>query len=311
MVRPRPAPAGAAGERGPRARRNASPAVTLCLATETRSPRWVLPPAVHADNDAAGAGPSIDVGRFELAWQPVIELATRRVACVEALLRLRRDDGSLGLPASFLPQAEASGHIVPIGAAALDAACRHAAHWRACGLAGLAVSVNLSTRQLHDARMVDSVSGALARSGLEAAALTLEIGHRTIAADPCASQRAMQRLKKLGVRLVLDDFGTAGWSFTPLRPLPIDGLKIDRRFVHAIPADPDAFWMGQTVLATAATLGLSVVAEAVQTDHQLLTLQRLGCHYAQGYLICPPLRASRLGDFLASARVACGDPPLA
>ena len=238
---------------------------------------------------------------FTLLYQPIVELATGAVTGVEALIRWHHPRRGAVPPSVFVPIAEAAGLIVPLGRWVLDAACRQAATWartrKAAGLAPFVMSVNVSARQLDaGAELVEHVRGALAASGLPAAALQIEITETVMMLDAEAAAAVLDSLSALGVRVAVDDFGTGYSSLTYLERFPVDVLKIDKRFVDRLggPADSP---LAEAVIRIAHALGLTVVAEGIESAAQAARLEALGCRHGQGYLYARPLSAADAAAF--------------
>jgi diguanylate cyclase (GGDEF)-like protein/PAS domain S-box-containing protein len=226
---------------------------------------------------------------LRLYCQPFVEAETGLIRGFEALLRWERPGFGLVTPDEFIPIAEETGLIVDIGRWVLEEACRHAASWaRRWPDQNLGISVNLSSRQLLTGDILDVVTGALAHTGLDPAMLTLELTESTLIDDALSAQALLRELRDLGLNLALDDFGTGYSSLTYLRAFPINILKIDKSFVHAIGTEPDDTAIVASVIALAKNLGLSVVAEGVENHEQLALLQELQCPYFQGYLFSRP-----------------------
>jgi EAL domain-containing protein (putative c-di-GMP-specific phosphodiesterase class I) len=240
---------------------------------------------------------------LELHYQPVVRLSDRRVLGAEALLRWRHPERGLVPPAEFIPLAEATGLIVPIGEWVVAEACREAARWQA--RLPVSIGVNLSARQFRSDALAETIRAALCASGLDGARLVLEITETLLMENPEASRRLLEPLKQSGVRVVLDDFGTGYSSLAYLRHFPLDALKIDRSFIRDIPADPEDATIVKAVIALAHELRLGVTAEGVETQEQLDFLLAHGCDNAQGYFFARPEPAAdlrrRLGLPAASA----------
>ena len=232
--------------------------------------------------------------QLRLHYQPVLDARTGRVDSTEALLRWEHPRLGLVPPADFVPLAEETGLIVAIGAAVLLEACHQTARWRERPeLADLSVSVNLSPRQLREGCLVADVRTALHASGLPAHALVLEITESLLVDDVVAATARLEALKALGVRIAVDDFGTGYSSLSYLSRLPVDVLKVDRSFVAGIGQGP-AGKLAWAVLALAESLGLSTVAEGVETQAQADALVAQGCTTLQGYLFSAPVPADLL-----------------
>jgi predicted signal transduction protein with EAL and GGDEF domain len=228
-----------------------------------------------------------------IAHQPVIDLGTGAAVSTEALLRW--DHPTLGpvSPAEFVPIAEESGLIIPLGMRVLELACTQTAAWRAQlpHLGELQVAVNLSARQLADPDLVANVRTVLARTGLPPEALWLEITESMLMHDADGATRILLDLRSCGIRLSIDDFGTGYSSLAYLRRFPVEALKIDRSFVASMHENADDAVIVGSVLTLAHSLGLHVVAEGVETQEQLDTLRTLGCDAVQGYFTGRPGRA--------------------
>ncbi|MDA8392050.1 MAG: EAL domain-containing protein [Actinomycetota bacterium] len=234
-------------------------------------------------------------------YQPIVDLDTGHLVAVEALLRWNRPGIGMVPPDGFIPLAERSGLIVPIGRWVLEKSCVDAAHHGDGALpAEWAVSVNLSVRQLQDDRLARHVTEALERSGLATDRLQLEVTESMLAADPDAAEAALRRLKEIGVRIALDDFGTGYASLASLRRYPFDVLKIDKSFVAGVNSDPDDAAIVIATLKLAHSLGLCSVAEGVETPDQLHFLRRHGCDKFQGFLFSRPQPIEKLGGLLVA-----------
>ena len=234
-------------------------------------------------------------------YQPVVRLDTGAVVGFEALARWLHPDRGLVMPAEFIPTAEASGLIGPVGSRVLRAACEQAARWRARNpyLPQPRLAVNLSPGQLADPGLVEEIGGILVATRLDPAALCLEITESAIIEDVGAAVGVLGALKRLGVLLAVDDFGTGYTSLAHLRRFPVDVLKIDRSFVAGVDTRPQDAAIVTAVLGLARALGLEVVAEGVETRAQLAALRSLGCLLAQGFLFAAP-RAGELAFGLAA-----------
>lgn len=225
---------------------------------------------------------ALDEDELELHYQPRVELETGRLVGAEALLRWR--DGDLGdvEPAKFIPVAEDSGLIFPLGEWVLQRACRQAAGWCRDGVAPVTVAVNISALQVGRHEFPDVVASALERSGLEPERLELELTEAAVAFLRERAEKVLGELRALGVRLSLDNFGTGYSSLGQLKGFPLSSIKVDRRFVAGIGRDPEAASVAEAAIAVGRTLGLAVIAEGVENAVQVDALTRLGCHYAQG-----------------------------
>jgi diguanylate cyclase (GGDEF)-like protein len=234
-----------------------------------------------------------------LHYQPIFDLASRRVVGVEALVRWRHPQRGIVAPAGFIPLAEESRLIVPIGRWVLDEACRQAAVWNANGL-NLGISVNVSAYQLGRPEFAEDVQGALERSRIEPSSLTLEITETTLVRDVPAAWERLQEVKALGVRIAIDDFGTGYASLSHLQRMPVDILKIDRSFVSALGDGPQSRELLAAILGVGQSLSLSVVAEGIEHASQRTTLEAMGCEMAQGFLLGHPGPAREVEVLLES-----------
>jgi diguanylate cyclase (GGDEF)-like protein len=241
---------------------------------------------------------------FMLHYQPLVELASGRILGAEALLRWR-DKERMVPPAEFIPLAEESGLIVPIGLWALREACEQARTWLDLGYPSMQVAVNLSPRQFRQKDMVKAIEAILLDTGLPAQALELEITETTIMHSTAHTIGALHELTALGVRTSVDDFGTGYSSLAYLHRFPVHKLKIDQSFVRDIGADRADTALVGTMVALAKQLKLTSVAEGVETDSQLAYLLQIGCDAGQGYFFSPPVDGAALTGLLGkSAKVA-------
>jgi EAL domain-containing protein (putative c-di-GMP-specific phosphodiesterase class I) len=230
-----------------------------------------------------------------LHYQPVVDLASGVVAGVEALLRWRHPRKGMIPPARFIPLAEESGTIKEIGAWVLRESCRQLADWsKRPALSGLTMGVNLSPKQLADPDLVPTVEAALADAGVDPGRLVLELTESALVEQTEAHLARLQSLKRIGVHLAMDDFGTGFSSLGYLRRFPFDALKIDRSFVHDVEADPDAAALARAIMKMGQALGLYCVAEGVETEAQLDWLRGAACPFAQGNFLAPAMPPERL-----------------
>ena len=231
---------------------------------------------------------------LELHFQPKVLLEGGRVVGVEALLRWTHPEQGRLSPAEFIPVAEDSGLIVPIGARVLTLACEQLARWNAAGLDGLTMSVNVASRQFRDEEFVSFVQETLEKTGIRPRNLELEITERTLMDDTEISLRVLGELRALGIRVAIDDFGTGYSSLSYLKRFPIDVIKVDRSFVADIPTDGDSSAIAEAIIAMGNSLDMEVVAEGVETEAQMDFLARSRCPSAQGFLFCRPLPAEEV-----------------
>jgi diguanylate cyclase (GGDEF)-like protein len=240
-----------------------------------------------------------------LLYQPTFDLRSEHIIGVEALIRWRHPERGIVPPMEFVPIAEATGMIVPIGRWVLRRACQQAACWRAQGH-DLGMSVNISARQLDTDELIEDVRGALADSGLEACALTLEVTETALMRDPEATATRVRALKQLGVRIAIDDFGTGYSSLAYLRQFPADVVKIDRSFISAIADSKQSKALIHTLVQLGKALEIETLAEGIEDRVQLETLQREQCDHGQGFLFSRPLEVDAVEAFLRSADARAG-----
>ena len=233
--------------------------------------------------------------RARLEFQPLVGLRENRITCLEALLRWDAPMGSVS-PVDFIPVAEETGLIVPIGDWALREACRAAVQWPSPAR----VAVNLSAAQFKKGKILDVVTVALRESGLPATRLELEITESLLLADNEPTLKTLHDLRALGVRISMDDFGTGYSSLSYLRSFPFDKIKIDRSFMRDLGKGPDSIAIVRAVIGLGHSLGMSTTAEGVETEAQLEAVRAEGCDEVQGYYFSPPLRPEAAREILAS-----------
>ncbi|MBO9623553.1 MAG: bifunctional diguanylate cyclase/phosphodiesterase [Sphingomonas sp.] len=244
---------------------------------------------------------AIENGLMNLAYQPIHDLASGRITAFEALARWTTEDGTKLSPDEFIPVAEESGLIVPLGRWAMDEAMKTLAAWDAAagGDCGVKVAVNLSAIQLQRDRIPEMVSEVLGRHSVAGSRLTLELTESAIVSDPDRISQTMLALRELGATLAMDDFGTGYSNLAYLQKLPIDVLKIDRSFVSGMLADRDKVAIVRAILSLAQALGMRTTAEGIETNELAQTLAALGCTYGQGFLYAQPLKADDAYRYLA------------
>ncbi|WP_415212396.1 putative bifunctional diguanylate cyclase/phosphodiesterase [Shinella sp.] len=233
-----------------------------------------------------------------LQYQPQMDLSTGRIFAVEALIRWRHPERGLVAPGDFIPLAEETGLIGPIGDWTLREACRQNKAWQDAGLPFIVVSVNVSARQFQEKDWVERVAAALSESGLEAHYLELELTESMIMDDVQQAVETMHRLERLGVHLAIDDFGTGYSSLASLKRFPVGRLKIDRSFVRDLPDDGDDAAIARAVISLAHSLQLRVIAEGVETREQIDFLREAGCDEIQGFYLSHPIDARALQAIL-------------
>jgi EAL domain-containing protein (putative c-di-GMP-specific phosphodiesterase class I) len=238
---------------------------------------------------------------FILHYQPKVDLASGRIVGIEALLRWRLSNDETISPATFIPLAEETGLIVPIGEWVLHTACTHNKILQGLGLPPIGVAVNISARQFDPKTLGESISHVLDSTGLESQYLELELTESLVMQNPEEVIRVLGELREMGLRLAIDDFGTGYSSLSYLQRFPVDRLKIDQSFVRDIGADPNDAIIARAVISLGHSLGLSVIAEGVSNEEQLLFLRNNGCDEMQGFLYSPPLPFAELTALLQSA----------
>jgi len=243
-------------------------------------------------------------GEFVLYYQPRVDVFSGQVTGMEALVRWVTADGQIVSPAEFIPLAEETGLIVPLGRWVMEEACRQAAAWAADGLAGLRLSVNISPRQLEQPGLAGRMKAILDKTGLPASHLEVEVTESVFIKGFEAASLSLGELAGIGVGVALDDFGTGYSSLTYLKKLPITTLKIDKSFVDGLPEDKDDAAIVTSIVSIASNLGLSVVAEGVETLEQLEFLRGLNCCEGfQGYYFARPLPAHEFAAMMAHGGV--------
>ncbi|HEX2809662.1 MAG TPA: EAL domain-containing protein, partial [Kineosporiaceae bacterium] len=246
---------------------------------------------------------AIEQHQISVAVQPLVELATGAVHSVEVLARWHHPELGEVPPEQFFAAAERSGQVQALSACVLDRALELSREWQGIGLQ-VRVAVNLASRWLADPSLPDQIGGALARHGVAAGMLCLEITERGVIADPKHTTQALSRLRAMGVHLSVDDFGTGYSSLTYLSRLPVDQMKIDKSFVADLDANPRDRAIVRSMIDLGRNLGLEVVAEGVMTPAGHQVLQDLGCRLGQGYLIARPLSPAELPGYLRDHDVA-------
>jgi diguanylate cyclase (GGDEF)-like protein len=252
---------------------------------------------------------ALEADQFELYYQPKADAESWTLVGAEALLRWHHPERGVIAPAEFIPVAEETGLIVPIGQWVLQEACKQAKIWSNSPFGDIAVAVNISSHQFQSDSLIDDVLGAALSAGIDPTSLDLEITESVLLQDAENTLVALNTLKRAGISLSVDDFGTGYSSLSYLKRFPIDTLKIDRSFVKDIHVDQDDAAICAAILAMARQLGLNVVAEGVETKEQLEFLRHHGCNQIQGFLCSKPLSADQFAVLLREiAKTAANEP---
>ncbi len=242
---------------------------------------------------------ALERGEFVLHYQPQVR-ANGEIVAVEALVRWQHPEEGLIPPHEFIPVAEETGLIIPLGQWIFATACHQVKQWQQQGMPELALAVNVSTHEFNQPDLVSRIADTLIQTGLNPAYLELEITESALMCPRCEADGTLHAIKALGVRIAIDDFGTGYSSLGYLRRFPIDTLKIDRSFVHDIPASREDTEIAATIIAMAHNLNLSVVAEGVETEEQTAFLREHGCEFFQGYHFSRPLPAGKLEQLFST-----------
>jgi diguanylate cyclase (GGDEF)-like protein len=241
---------------------------------------------------------ALQEGQFFLLYQPIYDLTTRKVAGLEALIRWVHPKQGVLPPGDFIPLAEESGQIVPIGRWMLEQACTRAAAWNVAGHR-VGISVEISANQLNRDGFVTDVRRALQQSGIEPSLLTLEIAEPTVMRDLAASAERLAEVRQLGVRIAIDDFGGSGYArHSDLQQMPLDVLKVDRSSIAASEDVDYRSWLLEAILVFGRDLSLTVIATGIETDEQMATLQAMGCTMVQGSFTGKPAPADAVEELL-------------
>ncbi len=245
---------------------------------------------------------ALDRREFLLHFQPQLDLATSRIIGFEALLRWRQPDGNLVPPDEFIPLAEETGLIVPIGEWVLRTACAQNKAWQASGLPPIRIAVNLSARQFQKEDLTNTVARVLAETGLDGQYLELELTESILMRSEDTVAAMLRALAAMGIQLTIDDFGTGYSSLSYLKRFPIGKLKIDQSFVQHITSDASDAVIAKTIIGMAHSLRFKAIAEGVETPEQLAFLRGLHCDEIQGYVVSPPLPAEQAMNLLTTRR---------
>jgi EAL domain-containing protein (putative c-di-GMP-specific phosphodiesterase class I) len=254
---------------------------------------------------------ALERSEFRVHYQPIVDLETGLVCGFEALARWQHPTRGLLNPEEFISLAEDAGLIVPIGAWILEEACRQTKLWqeRQRGDQDLGISVNVSPRQLGDPSLPEELERILHVTGIDPRMVWLELTEGALMQDADESIRALEGLTAQGVRLAVDDFGTGYSSLAHLKRFPVELLKVDQTFVDGLGREPEDTSIVGAVVSLAHSLGLSAIAEGLETPLQLAELRTMGCDYAQGYLFGAPKAADAIGDHPADDLSAWHDAP--
>lgn len=245
---------------------------------------------------------ALDRDELLLHYQPKVDFGTGRVVGAEALMRWQHPELGLVPPERFIAIAEETGLITSLGDWALRSACQQNKAWQSAGFGKIPVSVNVSSRQFYPSELLETIRGALQESGMEGRDLVLEVTESLLIENPESLQEMLREIKEMGVKISIDDFGTGYSSLSYLKRLPLDELKIDRSFVNGIPTDADDVAIVTAIIGMAKSLGLTVVAEGVETEEQLAFLAEHGCDQYQGFLFSRPIDPSHWTELFG------GDP---
>jgi EAL domain-containing protein (putative c-di-GMP-specific phosphodiesterase class I) len=245
---------------------------------------------------------SLKRGEFEVYYQPLVNIDSGQIVGTEALVRWQHPERGLVLPAEFIPVAEETGLIVPLGEWVLRTACAQNKAWQEAGLPPMRVAVNLSARQFQQRNLLDMVAQVLDRTGMAPHYLQLEITEGVAMQDVDFTIAVLERLRGMGIQIAMDDFGTGYSSLSYLKLLPVNAVKIDRSFVRDLTIDPNDAAIATAVIAMAHNLKLSVIAEGVETEEQLDFLKGRDCDEMQGFLFSKAVPAEAVEKMLTTKR---------
>jgi EAL domain-containing protein (putative c-di-GMP-specific phosphodiesterase class I) len=250
---------------------------------------------------------------FEVYYQPILDLRSEQVMGMEALVRWNHPSHGVIAPLDFIPLAEETGLIVPLGQWIMEEACSQAQKWqdRYGRTEKLSVTVNVASRQFQDDGLGDMIGQALVRSKLPPECLVIEITESTMLSNTEATIRKLDELKELGIRFAIDDFGTGYSSLSYLQRFPVDILKIDKSFIDRIALNKEGAAVARALITMSETLNLKTIAEGIETSGQLTALQDLGCELGQGFHFARPLKAAAMDEFLRASNPNPYKKPLA
>ncbi|MBF0372619.1 MAG: EAL domain-containing protein, partial [Alphaproteobacteria bacterium] len=249
---------------------------------------------------------ALERGEFELHYQPKIDLRSKRVVGAEALIRWLSPERGMVSPAQFIPLAEETGLIIRIGDWVLEEACRQLAAWEKQGLDAMKVAINVSARQFHDGGLADRVSEALLRHEVDPARLEIELTESTVMSDPDNAVRQLLRLREIGITVSIDDFGTGYSSLSSLKSLPLGTIKIDQSFVRRVDTDSDNSAIVAAIVGLAGALGMSTVAEGVETREEEALLEQYDCAVVQGFRYAKAMPAAEFEAWVGAAAETMG-----
>jgi EAL domain-containing protein (putative c-di-GMP-specific phosphodiesterase class I) len=260
---------------------------------------------------ARGLSGAISRGELHIDYQPIVESSDGRVAAVEALLRWTHPSHGPISPAVFIPFAEQSGQIVEIGRWVIEQACADRQHWQQHTQADIAIAINVSVHQFMAIGMAQAVTSALSDTSTDPSLLTLEVTESVFVRDQRRALVVLDDLKQIGVKLALDDFGTGYSSLGYLNAMPIDAIKVDRSFVSKLTDDASSHEIVAAIIGLAHGLGMTVVAEGVETAEQRRAVTKLGCEFCQGFYFAKPMSTTLLEDLIRTRADGNGArPPL-
>jgi len=243
---------------------------------------------------------ALERDEFEVFYQPKVDAKTGQIGGVEALVRWQHPELGLIPPSEFIPLAEDTGLIEPLGEWVLRTACAQSHAWQTDGFASMFIAVNLSPRQFQQPNLLEIITDIIKTTGVNSTCLVLELTESSIMKNPEAAIETLRELKKMGIKIAIDDFGTGYSSLGYLKRLPIDILKIDRSFIFDVTTDADDAALVMAIITLAHNLSLKVVAEGVETEEQLRFLRLLRCDGWQGFLYSKPVPAVNMSRFLLS-----------
>jgi EAL domain-containing protein (putative c-di-GMP-specific phosphodiesterase class I) len=251
---------------------------------------------------------ALERDQFALHYQPKVDLASGQITGVEALLRWTHPELGVLPPMQFIPLAEETGLIVPIGRWVLREACAQNMAWQHRGLRPVSMAVNLSPRQFADEHLLQDIDEALASSGMSAVLLQLEVTESMVMRNVSRAVKVLDAIQSRGIRLAIDDFGTGYSSMSLMKQFPIDTIKIDRSFVRDLPNDSEDQAIAQAIISMGKALGMTVIAEGVETVEQQAFLRSHDCDEMQGYLFSKPVPPAELAGLLRSAPMLVSPP---